>query len=150
MKQKIRKVIQYLSKELFLFLIGGFIYVGIEILARGFSHWSMFILGGLCFILIGLINELFPWDMLFQYQCLLGAGIITSLEFITGCIVNIYLGWNVWDYSDRMFNLLGQICLQNCIYWVFLSGIAIVLDDIIRWKLFKEERPRYKFKHKRG
>lgn len=144
-----KKVLNYLIKELILFIIGGLIYVGIEILARGFSHWSMFILGGICFVIVGLINEFYEWDLLFQYQCLIGSVIITTLEFITGYIVNIKLGWNVWDYSDRAFNLMGQICLKNSIYWIFLSGIAIMLDDFIRWKIFKEEEPIYSFKKKK-
>lgn len=144
-----KKILRYLSKEFVLFIIGGLIYVGIEILARGFSHWSMFILGGICFVIVGLLNEFYEWDLLFQYQCLIGSLVITTLEFITGCIVNIKLGWNVWDYSDRSFNLMGQICLKNSIYWIFLSGIAILLDDFIRWKVFNEEKPRYIFKKKK-
>ena len=36
-------------KLLVLAVIGGAIYVGIEMLWRGHSHPSMFILGGLCF-----------------------------------------------------------------------------------------------------
>ena len=144
-----KKILRYLSKEFVLFIIGGLIYVGIEILARGFSHWSMFILGGICFVIVGLLNEFYEWDLLFQYQCLIGSLVITTLEFITGCIVNIKLGWNVWDYSDQLFNLMGQICLKNSIYWIFLSGIAILLDDFIRWKVFNEEKPRYIFKKKK-
>ena len=144
-----KKILRYLSKEFVLFIIGGLIYVGIEILARGFSHWSMFILGGICFVIVGLLNEFYEWDLLFQYQCLIGSLVITTLEFMTGCVVNIKLGWNVWDYSDQLFNLMGQICLKNSIYWIFLSGIAILLDDFIRWKVFNEEKPRYIFKKKK-
>ena len=144
-----KKILRYLSKEFVLFIIGGLIYVGIEILARGFSHWSMFILGGICFVIVGLLNEFYEWELLFQYQCLIGSLVITTLEFITGCIVNIKLGWNVWDYSDQLFNLMGQICLKNSIYWIFLSGIAILLDDFIRWKVFNEEQPRYIFNKKK-
>ena len=46
-----------LCKFLFLFVFGGSIYYGIEMFTRGFSHWSMFILGGICFILCGRLNE---------------------------------------------------------------------------------------------
>ena len=138
-----RQVTNNLFEFMLLFNLGGFIYYMIEILARGYSHWSMYLLGGFCFVIVGLINERVSWDMLFQYQCLLGAGIITVLEFITGIIVNIILGWNVWDYSDRPFNLLGQICLKDSFYWIFLSGLAILLDDYVRYILFKEEKPYY-------
>lgn len=47
-------------KLLVLAVIGGAIYVGIEMLWRGHSHPSMFILGGLCFVSIGLINRALP------------------------------------------------------------------------------------------
>ena len=43
--------------ELLLFLIGGLVYAWIEILWRGYTHWSMFVLGGICFIIMGLLNE---------------------------------------------------------------------------------------------
>ena len=45
------------SKYLFLFAVGGALYVLIELLWRGWSHWTMFALGGLCFVYLGLINE---------------------------------------------------------------------------------------------
>lgn len=52
-------------------------------------------------------------------------------------------GWNVWDYSDQPFNLLGQICLSYTLLWIPLSAVAIVLDDFLRCLLFGEEWPRY-------
>lgn len=144
-KDSTKNKLKLLVEELILFVIGGCIYMGIEIAARGFTHWSMGIVGGLCFVIIGLLNEIFTWNMLFQTQCFIGAITITALEYISGCILNIWLGWNIWDYSDRPFNLNGQICLQNCFYWVILSAVAILLDDYIRYYVFKEEKPRYYF-----
>ena len=43
---------QYL-KELFLAAAGGLLYIILELVWRGHSHWTMFALGGLCFALIG-------------------------------------------------------------------------------------------------
>ena len=40
-------------------------------------------------------------------------------------------------------NLLGQICPQFALLWVALSALAIVLDDIIRWRFFGEDKPHY-------
>ena len=74
-----------------------------------------------------------------------GAIIITLLELIVGTIVNIILGWNVWDYSNLPGNLWGQTCPQFTVLWFFLSAVAVYLDDWIRWLLWEEERPRYKF-----
>lgn len=76
-------------------------------------------------------------------QMLIGASIITILEFVTGIIVNIILEWNVWSYEGVPLNVLGQICLPFSIIWFFLSFFAIVLDDYLRYWLFKEEKPHY-------
>ena len=129
-------------KYIILFLIGGCVYYSIEIIARGFSHWTMFMVGAICFILIGAINEITSKMPLLK-QMLLSAIIITFIEFISGCILNIWLGLNIWDYSNEPFNLLGQINLKHTIYWFLLSSIGIVLDDYIRYILFKEEKPKY-------
>ena len=39
-----------LSEYLFLGTLGGALYYGFEIIFRGFSHWTMFLLGGLCLV----------------------------------------------------------------------------------------------------
>ena len=134
-----------IKKYEFLFFVGATIYVIIENLYRGYSHWTMFLLGGICFIALGLINEVIPWDMPLLLQMFIGGIIITVLELITGCVVNIWLGWNVWDYSELPFNLWGQISLFSSIVWVGLSLVGIVLDDYIRWKFFGEEKPHYRW-----
>lgn len=133
---------QYL-KSMFLGCVGGLLYIGLELLWRGHSHWTMFFLGGACFVIIGLINELIPWCMPIWRQALIGALIITALEFLTGCIVNLWLGWNVWDYSRMPLNVLGQICVPYMLLWLPVAVLAIVLDDWLRYWMFREERPQY-------
>lgn len=142
--KSLKKLSKLLLKYLFLLIVGGTTYVGIELLWRGYSHWSMFFLGGLCFICCGLLNEILPWDMVLSKQMLLGAIIITTLEFITGCIVNLKLGWNVWDYSNLPLNICGQVCPIFFIAWYYVSGLAIILDDWLRYWIFHEEKPHYK------
>jgi uncharacterized membrane protein len=137
-------IVRHSLKTAFLLVVGGLIYILIELLWRGHTHISMFVLGGICFVAIGLINEIFPWDFGFLWQSMIGAVVVTVLEFITGLVVNVWLGLNVWDYSDMPLNILGQICLPFSIAWIALSAIAIVLDDYLRYWLFKEEKPRYK------
>ena len=123
--------------------LGGTVYVFIELMWRGYSHWSMFLLGGICFIALGLINEVIPWEMPLTVQMFIGCTIITALEFATGCIVNLWLGWDVWDYSEQPCNLLGQISLKSSVGWYFLSAVGIVFDDWLRYIFFGEEKPRY-------
>lgn len=131
-------------KFILLFLTGGNLYYLIEILWRGHSHFSMFILGGICFILIGLTNEYFSFEMPLWKQQLISTVIITFMELIAGIILNIWLGLNIWDYSNLKCNLLGQITLQYSILWFFLSLPAIILDDYLRYWLFDEEKPHYR------
>lgn len=132
-----------LNKYLTLFDVGGLLYILMELAWRGWSHWTMFLLGGICFIGLGLINELLPWDMPLWEQMLIGACLITALEFLTGCVVNLWLGWGVWDYSNMPGNILGQICPQFFLLWLPVSLAGIVLDDILRYRWWGEERPHY-------
>lgn len=131
-------------KALFLLTFGGTLYYAVELLWRGHSHWTMFILGGICFLIIGGLNELYTWDMALISQMVVSALVITLLELVTGLIVNTWLHWGVWDYSHMPYNFRGQICLLYSNMWFFLSLIGIILDDFIRWRLMKEEEPRYK------
>ena len=96
-------------KHAVLALIGGCIYYAIEIAWRGHSHWTMAVLGGICFVLVGGINEYFPWSMPLALQGAIGAAIITALEFVAGVVLNVWLGLGIWDYSAMPFNVLGQI-----------------------------------------
>lgn len=125
-------------------LIGGITYMLIELAWRGYSHISMFILGSICFLLLGGINEFLPWELGFVWQMLIGSGIVTILELIFGIVVNVWLELEVWDYSNLPFNFMGQICLPFSFAWTLLSGVAIVVDDYLRYLLFGEEKPHYK------
>ena len=125
-------------------MIGAFLYLFIEILYRGRTHWTMGVVGGVCFVLIGLINEVFTWGTPLWLQSIIGATIVTVLEFISGVVLNIWLRLGIWDYSQMPFNLLGQICLPFSVIWIGLSVLAIVSDDYLRFYLFDEEKPHYK------
>ena len=126
----------FVLKEFIIFIIFGLMYVTIELLYRGHTHYSMFIVGGICGVLIGLINDNTP-DMPLLPQCVLGAVIITIIELLTGLFLNVYLGLNVWDYSNQPFNFMGQICPQFCIIWCILSILVIRIDDWLKEKVLK-------------
>ena len=124
----------FVLKEFIIFIIFGLMYVTIELLYRGHTHYRMFIVGGVCGVLIGLINDNTP-DMPLLPQCVLGAVIITVIELLTGLFLNVYLGLNVWDYSNQPFNFMGQICPQFCIIWCILSILVIRIDDWLKEKI---------------
>ena len=131
-------------KYLVLFVIDGSIYIVMELIYRGHSHISMFILGGIVGILVGGLNNWYTWEMSLLFQMGVSTIIITCLEYLTGAIVNIGLGLNVWDYSNLPLNIHGQICLYFSFVWFFVSFIAIVLGDLLRYKLFGEEFHKYR------
>ncbi len=120
-------------------------YFLIELFWRGHSHWTMAVMGGVCFILIGDINEFIPWNMPLILQGGIGSVVITAMELFCGVVLNLWLKLDIWDYSTMPFNFLGQICLPFSLLWVALSIVAVILDDWLRYWLFKEERPTYKF-----
>lgn len=131
------------GKNAFFFFIGFTLYITIEVLWRGHSHWSMGILGGFCFLIIGSMNEVFPWELDLLAQMIISSVVITVLEFAAGMIVNIWMGLNVWDYSSLKWNVLGQISLVYSLLWIPLSCVGIFLDDLLRYYLFDEEKPCY-------
>jgi hypothetical protein len=128
-------------KYLVLFFIGGFLYIICELIYKQHSHWTMFCLGGCCFLICDMWNNIFSWKTSLLLQMLLSAISITILEFLVGYLVNIKLGWNVWNYTK--FDFMGQISLIFFFVWYVLSGIGIILSDVIRWKFFGEENPHY-------
>ncbi|MBE5962200.1 MAG: hypothetical protein E7256_12615 [Lachnospiraceae bacterium] len=135
-----------INKYLTLFLTGGVMYLLIEFISRdGHTHWSMGIVGGICFVLIGLINEVYSSDTPFWLQMLLGGLLVTLVELASGIIINLVLGLGVWDYSNHSLNFLGQVCLPFSILWCGISAFAIVVDDYIRYWFFGEDRPQYCF-----
>ncbi len=114
---------------LLLFLVGGGTYYIIEILYRGYSHWSMAILGGVCFISICLINHRFSARNLLL-RAILCALAITVWEFAAGCILNLWLGWRIWDYRTLPFNLMGQIAPLYTLFWFLLSLPICLISSV--------------------
>lgn len=127
-----------------LWLWGGFIYYVIEILWRGHSHPAMFAVGGFCFLVIGAINNYFPWTLGVLWQALIGAAVVTATELISGLILNVWWGLGIWDYTQMPFNFAGQICLPYIAAWVFVAAFAIWLDDELRYRLFGEQKQKYR------
>ena len=102
------------------FLGGLVVYPLIELLYRGWTHWTMSILGGFCFLAAYLIYAGLSHRPLW-WRAAVCAVVVTELEFITGMIVNRALNWGVWDYSARWGNVAGQICPLFSFYWFLLS-----------------------------
>lgn len=123
-----------ISEAIVVFGFGGIIYGFIEVLTRGYTHWSMVLTGGAVLSAIYILNLKLNSDSLIL-RCILGCLIITAAEFTVGCIVNLRFNMNVWDYSDEQYNVLGQICPLFSIAWFFLCIPAILISDILKKRL---------------
>ena len=111
-------------KNAVLFYLGGCVYMALELLWRGRSHGSMFLAGGLCFLLIGQLGRAAPgWPL--PIRAVAGAGIVTMVELGVGLVFN--RTYEVWDYRAQPGNLWGQICPQFTLLWIPVSLMAIFL-----------------------
>lgn len=134
---------KYIFKYLILYLIGCSVYSIVELLYDGSTHYTMFILGGICFILGGLLNEIFSWEMTLFFQgIIIGVFIITPLELLFGLLFNS--DYSIWDYRHFIFNFKGQISLVFTMIWCVIGVLIVVIDDYLRYYIFKEQKPKYK------
>ena len=138
-----RFLMKKLSEYLFLWTLGGTLYYTFEMIFRGFSHWSMFLLGGYCLLFFGVQGMAVKWSDPLWMQVLRCTIFVTAGEFITGIIVNKWLGWAVWDYSDQPFQLFGQICLPFTIIFSGLCALGIFLSGYLLYWIYGEEKPKY-------
>lgn len=130
-------------KNIILWLTGGIIYFYMEIAFRGYSHYSMLICGGTCFLLVGHAGRYIMKNcrsLIGGIIAIMAVGmlIITTVEFFTGILVNLVFGLQVWDYSGQKYNVMGQICLLYSALWSLLSLLCVYLDMIIRKYIFDE------------
>ena len=109
-------------RKSFLFYVGGMLYCGLELLWRGRTHGSMFLLGGLCFLILGKIGSL--RRSLFT-RAILGGLAITAGELAVGLLVN--RGFQVWDYRSMPLNFRGQICPLYSLFWIVLSPVGFLI-----------------------
>ncbi len=114
-----KKAFEYLL----IFSLGATIYTVIELIWRGYSHWTMALTGGLCFSFIYSGECKFYKEPRWK-RCVAGSLFISLCELIVGFFVNIVFLWNVWDYSDMPFNIFGQICPLYSIFWFLLCFAA--------------------------
>ena len=122
-----------LWKKGLLFTVGGGAYMGLELLWRGWSHGSMFLAGGSCFLLLG---ELDKKRLPIPIRAALGAGVITMVEYAAGLLFN--RSYAVWDYRDQPLNLHGQICLPFSLIWMPVGLGGMILYRLLDKKILPE------------
>lgn len=102
--------------------------MALELLWRGWSHGSMFLAGGLCFLLIGGLSQISPPLPLLP-RAVVGALIVTVVELGMGLAVN--RSYQVWDYRDQPGNLWGQVCPLFTLLWIPVALLALGLYGVL-------------------
>ena len=128
--------------KLGLFLSCGFIYCMIEILFRGWSHWSMFVLTGFLGVFcVDSINNTLSFDCDYIVQILISTILCTIEEGISGIILNVWLQLNVWNYSKMTFGtfFFGQCNVLFCFAWMLIISIIIFYCDAYNYYILKIE-----------
>ena len=125
-----------------LFYLGGCVYMALELLWRGESFGSMFLAGGICFVLIGHLNAVQP-KLPLPLRALFGAGIVTAVELLFGLLVN--REYAVWDYRGQPGNLWGHICPAFCLLWAVLALIVLLIHDPLENEIRRRTVPPAQF-----
>ena len=140
------KITKEFTRKLILFFLCGIIYVGIELLYRGYSHISMFLLAGFLGVFcIDTPNNIYGYDLDYSIQVLISTILCTLGEGITGLIVNIKLKLDIWDYSNLPFTFFcGQCNLFFVFAWMLIIGlIGIFFCDAYNYYVCKDDEQPY-------
>lgn len=140
---KKKRIIPYLI----IFIISGLIYVGLENLWRGRSHYTMFFCAGFAGLLIAAVNdEILSFEDDFFNQAFVATFFCTMCEFIFGLVFN--MDYSIWDYRG-LWGTLEWTCSQvNILFigvWFIISALSIPFLDWLEWKLGLEPKPYYRF-----
>lgn len=147
------------KKNATIFLLMAIVYVYIEVVFTAISgeahtkfpetaRWSMIgyssiymsIVGGVVGLILSRLNRVsFVREHLNMFsQSVLGALIITGCEMLAGYILNVRMGFDIWDYSGYPINFMGQISFTRSLLWFAICPFAYWFDDYIRAKIYLE------------
>ena len=128
---------------------GGTVYFLLEVAFKTLTghperiSWTMLVVAILLTIPVERAGEQLPWAVPLWLQALCCAALVTAVELAAGCVINLWLGWDVWDYTAMPGNLWGQICPQYSAIWWVLCLVFIPMFDWLRWAVEGGVRPRY-------
>lgn len=128
---------------------GGTVYFLLEVAwktVRGEPErisWTMLVVAMLLTVAVERCGYQLPWHVPLWLQALACAILVTIVEFISGLILNVWLGLGIWDYSGLRWNLFGQICPQFAVLWWALCAAFIPVFDWMRYAVMGGQRPKY-------
>lgn len=128
---------------------GGTVYFLLEVAYKTATghpdriSWTMLVLAVVLCVPVERAGYQLPWETPLWLQALCCAVLVTLVEFIAGCVLNLWIGLDIWDYSDIPFNLLGQICFPFSVVWLVLCFLFIVVFDWMRYAVIGGDKPTY-------
>ena len=128
---------------------GGTLYFFLEVAYKSLTghperiSWTMLVLAIVLCIPVERAGYQLPWACPLWLQAAVCAALVTLVEFCAGCVLNLWIGLDIWDYSDIPFNLLGQICLPFSLVWLVLCFLFIVVFDWMRYAVIGGDKPTY-------
>jgi len=103
------------------FLFGACGYAALEMLWRGYTHWTMALTGGTVLVALRGLRRRVRLEKPLS-RCICGAACITTAEYVVGCTVNRLYHMDVWDYTHERGNINGQICPKYAALWLALAA----------------------------
>ena len=96
---------------------GGAVYFLLEVAWKTATgeperiSWAMLIVAMLLTVAVERCGYQLPWEVPLFLQALACSVLVTAVEFVSGLIINVWLGLGVWDYSHLPGNIMGQMSL---------------------------------------
>jgi len=94
-----------------------------EFVNRGFLHGPFCTIYG--FGTLSIIILLKPIESNYAFLFIGAVFLTSSLEYITGYILETAFNSTWWDYSDQPYNLHGRICLSFSMIWGLVAMIIL-------------------------
>lgn len=135
--------------SMLLWFFGGTLYYLIEVAYKTLTghperiSWTMLVVAILLTVAVERCGTQLPWSCPLWLQALCCAALVTAVELVAGCVINLWLGLDVWDYSALQGNFLGQICPQYSAVWWVLCLVFIPTFDWLRWSIEGGDKPHY-------
>ena len=114
-----------ISEYVFTWALGGTLYYTFEVFFRGFSHWTMFVLGGICAVFCVWQGLLLKWKEPLWIQIVRCTIFVVAGEFITGIVVNKWLGCRFGIIRISLFSCLGR----------FVFRLPLFFRGYVHWEL---------------
>lgn len=143
-----------MRKTTTLFFLMGTAYMATEVVYNalvpfklsliGSSSIWMGAVGGALGVLLGGLSpggKLMPANSFYAARVIAGGLAINTVELLSGLVLNLMLGLDIWDYSDSFLNIAGQVCAYHAVMWFLFTPFVFWLDDVMRFYLYDGARP---------